>query len=579
RRIRHIHCIQARNLTFTRNANQKTLASVLCHSSGSQYQSITSSLEPPSTTSSPTKSYFRPPWRSYHQGIQKVRGPGSDAGSTSASDSGRASSVIKEPIARLSAGIKATMFSTGYSHESGYTFEAGSTPGASSSKTKTRYRASTDLSISKSFSNDGQYRFQQHLRQIQQGEDPSSLRRVSTEWTAITNSPSSFTPSKEQHLFHSKDALTRNNKDFQNQSASLSPIGSQSVQPNAGAEESTWLPPFVTKLSEKRRPILLDTYFTLHNITNDAIIYTSETVMGSNNPKYSPLEEHQFTDPAKRRSNNVTIRIWAGHCGSDFYPLLEWRVDLCCLRFIGKELRDLPTSLPNNTILFGFHDGFYTAPDEGDTVEHAFHASVTAEPTIVILGSGSGGLVQSYSYDSVMRLNNLHECIADTKRSRDEVKHNIELALNKEDAPMTMLKRRSEYTERLWHLQRQVGHELNVLEQAQDRAAALKKEHSERRKALEESRERGQTQEMYLEENLVNLSETNPGLLKICNVPLPNSVYTGQDEDLISIGLGYTSHLVTMLAHYLCVPLRYPITPMGSRASIFDPVSLLIGPK
>jgi hypothetical protein len=68
-----------------------------------------------------------------------------------------------------------------------------------------------------------------------------------------------------------------------------------------------------------------------------------------------------------------------------------------------------------------------------------------------------------------------------------------------------------------------------------------------------------------------------------CNDKLNNIFFPwrflGVDEDVVSVALGLTCHLVTMLAHYLCVPLRYPLTPMGSRAAVFDPVSLLVGPK
>jgi hypothetical protein len=53
----------------------------------------------------------------------------------------------------------------------------------------------------------------------------------------------------------------------------------------------------------------------------------------------------------------------------------------------------------------------------------------------------------------------------------------------------------------------------------------------------------------------------------------------GMDEDLVSIALGFACQLVVMLAHYLNVPLRYPLTPMGSKAFVIDPVSLLVGPK
>ena len=45
---------------------------------------------------------------------------------------------------------------------------------------------------------------------------------------------------------------------------------------------------------------------------------------------------------------------------------------------------------------------------------------------------------------------------------------------------------------------------------------------------------------------------------------------TGQDETMISVALGYTSHLVAMIAQFLDVPLRYPVTCLGSRSQISD---------
>ncbi|KAI8604472.1 UV radiation resistance protein and autophagy-related subunit 14-domain-containing protein [Dissophora ornata] len=629
RRIRHIQCLLARNLTFTQNANQRTLASVLFHQPASHYQydthfshsatsnnslynhtlphhhhtrSLTPALELPSGASSPTKSYFRSPWKSYYQGVQKAKGPGSDAGSITASESGRASSVIKEPIARLSAGIKATVFSIGHSVESDYTSESGSGSAAGTKKSRVQSRVSTDLSIARPSSNDVRRQQQQ-----QSGEEQFFSGRLSRESSSDPSTPPPPpTPNRDKYLSPSNDIVLRSVKDPRGYSAGTN-LREQSSHSDTEIETDFRLPPFASKSKGNSLPILLDSYFTLHEPTNDEVIYTSETVMDSNNPKYCPLEEHLFMDPTARRSSNVVVRIWASHRGSDYFPLLEWRVDLCCLRFIGKELRDLPTSLPNNTIIFEFENGFYTAPDDDDMADHPHVPQL--EPIATMLG---GGVSPSYTYESVMRLNNLHECIADTKKSRDEIKLNIEVALNKENAPMLMQKRRGECTERLWHLQRQVGHELNVLEEAQDRVVTLRREHALRRKALAESKERGQTQEMYLEENLSNLannkeslfhvlkeystvrmemiatlftifpvteSETDPSLLKICNVPLPNSVYVGVDEEAVAVGLGFACHLVVMLAHYLCVPLRYPLTPMGSRALVLDPVSLLVGPK
>lgn len=45
---------------------------------------------------------------------------------------------------------------------------------------------------------------------------------------------------------------------------------------------------------------------------------------------------------------------------------------------------------------------------------------------------------------------------------------------------------------------------------------------------------------------------------------------TGQDETMISVALGYTSHLVAMIAQFLDVPLQCPVTCLGSRSQISD---------
>ncbi|KAI7866058.1 hypothetical protein BDF14DRAFT_1818119 [Spinellus fusiger] len=65
----------------------------------------------------------------------------------------------------------------------------------------------------------------------------------------------------------------------------------------------------------------------------------------------------------------------------------------------------------------------------------------------------------------------------------------------------------------------------------------------------------------------------------IRGVSLPNSVYTGCDDEMIATALGFTAHLVAMLAFYLGIPLRYPIRPMGSRATLCDMVSLIGGSR
>jgi len=64
---------------------------------------------------------------------------------------------------------------------------------------------------------------------------------------------------------------------------------------------------------------------------------------------------------------------------------------------------------------------------------------------------------------------------------------------------------------------------------------------------------------------------------KILGVPLPNSVFTGCDDEQVAIALGFTCHLINMLAYYLGVPLRFPMIPMSSRSTIRDPITASLG--
>lgn len=76
-----------------------------------------------------------------------------------------------------------------------------------------------------------------------------------------------------------------------------------------------------------------------------------------------------------------------------------------------------------------------------------------------------------------------------------------------------------------------------------------------------------------------NKSYDDSQQFRIRGIYLPNSIYDGQNDELIATALGFTAHLVSMLAFYLEIPLRYPTVPMGSRAKITDVVSVISGPR
>lgn len=54
---------------------------------------------------------------------------------------------------------------------------------------------------------------------------------------------------------------------------------------------------------------------------------------------------------------------------------------------------------------------------------------------------------------------------------------------------------------------------------------------------------------------------------------LPNSDFSGADEESVAAALGSVCHCVSLLARYLAVPLRYPMRPVGSRSLVTDAIS------
>jgi hypothetical protein len=66
----------------------------------------------------------------------------------------------------------------------------------------------------------------------------------------------------------------------------------------------------------------------------------------------------------------------------------------------------------------------------------------------------------------------------------------------------------------------------------------------------------------------------------ICGIRLPSTGrYEGREDEEIATALGWTAHLAYLLAGYLCVPLRYPVQPVGGRSLIKDPVSVMMGSR
>ncbi|KAI9308509.1 UV radiation resistance protein and autophagy-related subunit 14-domain-containing protein [Cunninghamella echinulata] len=289
--------------------------------------------------------------------------------------------------------------------------------------------------------------------------------------------------------------------------------------------------------------------------------------------------------------------------------IVEWVVDMNELVFIGKSLKHA-YSWPNNALLFKLDNGYYTSPDIASIALGQSKRPIYLDSNLDIDNASlhsiqSPRIKRSYTYHHIMKLNTLKDCIFDAKKAADEVQQNINDLLEQEKEKFKLLRLRSQKETRLKELENEIQEQRQNIKIGNRKIEDFKNTLERRRLELKRSQERFHREKEDLESNEVQL-ENNVKMhhdiftklnqrkkeliadlfsiypieqFRIRSIYLPNSVYTGCNEESIATALGFTAHLVNMMAFYLDIPLRYPIDPMGSRSLIHDPVSLINGSR
>ncbi|KAI8975001.1 hypothetical protein BDB01DRAFT_765540 [Pilobolus umbonatus] len=468
---------------------------------------------------------------------------------------------------------------------------------------------------------------------------------------------------------------------------------------------------------------LLDIYFTLHSGLDEPCFYKSEIISNTTNPMFRSLP-HPFDywvnwyDVA---SSILVIRVWARHSlhdsneletepvlgyqeteTEDFLLLLEWQIDMNALTRLGKSVKyrviyncvclfnrllfifekcsELNYSFPQNTLLFELEDGFYSAAEIRKAIlssqsrrQSGIDMDMQDNMSVLTDDSYSIRKKRSYTYNHIVRLNSLKDCIFDTQTSSDEVRKQIQELIDGEEDGLRISreinyqknrlcekkalviqqnKRMMVQKEKISKMKEQINLQQEILRNCDHRRSSRTADLDENEKVLDNNVKMRQavyeTLNRRKKELIADLFSIYPieqvnkqiffytphihtyththkythihththththmhkiyiytliTLLKkermitfflikikksyddsqqfrIRGIYLPNSVYEGQNDDLIATALGYTAHLVSMLAYYLEIPLKYPTSPMGSRATIRDPVSLINGSR
>ncbi|KAL6711463.1 hypothetical protein ACN47E_004397 [Coniothyrium glycines] len=347
---------------------------------------------------------------------------------------------------------------------------------------------------------------------------------------------------------------------------------------------------------------MADTFFTLHVPDQKEPVYISEVSAKAMNPNF------KFFDlapcgPNVTRLDRLTVRVWAkSETMSEWQYLMDYTVQLRALQFIGKDMGRFRHPLPQNCILFHMTDGIYTSFTDLPVQERA-RQEVLAPPK----ENADGRVLTSSSYDALMRLSTLDDCIQDALATRDRIAEEIEDILESNKVKIGKIEQVPESEESLRIVEAAVTSEkrrvIAIRRKRDDLQANLNSRREKMRLGLLEQNSlannlpQERTAHTSLQTSVSNLSEAITGQRRrICEdllsiypiepipakpltftirtLPLPNTVFESIDTDTIAAALSYVAQLVTSLATYFAVLLPYPITLHGSTSTIEDPLAL-----
>ncbi|KAH7345141.1 UV radiation resistance protein and autophagy-related subunit 14-domain-containing protein [Rhizoctonia solani] len=315
--------------------------------------------------------------------------------------------------------------------------------------------------------------------------------------------------------------------------------------------------------------------------------------------------------------------------------LVEWDVQMDKLEKVEATVLDHLDVLPSNTLLLSLApsgDLYFLPPNSpsrppsptayASDSELATSAHKSKPPTrseILQQSRRETRMKQSATWADVVKLANLYAVVRDTQTSLDEIIHNTD-NLIEHVGPNVLTREISEREECLRTLRQEVAaarkgcaassqEKQNRIEQLRARREALRAATDiydcDVQANNEKSDQVDYARATYLEihnaltprrttlcHTLDSIFPIEPDaeraadlVFTILDVPLPVPVAPSDpapplnNEEAVSAALGYAAHVVGLLSSYMNVRVPYPVTYVGSRSYVRDPISAMHGPR
>lgn len=340
-------------------------------------------------------------------------------------------------------------------------------------------------------------------------------------------------------------------------------------------------------------------FYTIHLRSDGNAIYTSETSEGNLNPMWQQLQLSKFNCVGSNASSSFVVKVWltkrGDHCAT---CLIEWEVHLRGLSFLGEQVpKDGRKFLPN-TLLFSMPEGIYGAADcivqQGPKLDQSLYEVLYSDPSIVR---------NSCTVNSLKRMMTTERAIKQTQASVSRVRKAIEKKLQQQMRLHRIQAREEELRMRISLLEQNIEERCLMLQQEKQECQNRDQHLRAKEKELENIATELTKKRSLLVDQRGRYFEVREALLKtnsrlalrqkeliselgfiypvvqfpdkkgysICCVHLPNSEdFNDRDDLMISVALGYVTHTLLMMSHFLDVPLRYPLIHQGTNSSVRD---------
>ncbi|KAF1815298.1 hypothetical protein P152DRAFT_181181 [Eremomyces bilateralis CBS 781.70] len=373
---------------------------------------------------------------------------------------------------------------------------------------------------------------------------------------------------------------------------------------NAPARQNRWF--------EAVHSHLLDVFFSLHISDDPEPVYVSEIVKDTMNPNFRHFDLSNCA-PSISRKDGIVVKVWTkGYGGSSFRHLVELTADLRALQFIGRDLAHFHHPFPDNCVIFHLSDGIYTS-----------FTDIPMSETFQSFAPGPWGRPGDSrppepvsSYDQLMRLGTLDQCLQDMLNSRARFKSRLDEFLvetRPETEAVTLLPSAKQHAAEVE----------KAIDQQTKRNAARKKQTIELQDSLSSRRQLMAAGRAAMDKSLSEMEAAEPETIAVTNatsgvqietqahrrrvctdleviypieptpgkslsftirgLALPDAheavdmAESDSEREKLGAALGFVAQMLKMLAAYMGWPLPYPIEPQGSTSWIEDPISVMPG--